>query len=130
MAVALYARVSTTKQAEKELSIPDQLRQMRDWCKRLKWPKYAGKGLLTVEAITPVYAPDKDGNSPALYAQAVNAAVAAWAAEDNAPAPAPKPITRWRCINQQGVNVRTAPNLKGREVGVIKLDQIIVVGLV
>jgi site-specific DNA recombinase len=34
MAVALYARVSTTRQAEKDLSIPDQLRQMREWCKR------------------------------------------------------------------------------------------------
>lgn len=34
MAVALYARVSTTKQADKDLSIPDQLRQMRDWCMR------------------------------------------------------------------------------------------------
>ena len=34
MAVALYARVSTTKQAEKDLSIPDQLKQMRDLCKR------------------------------------------------------------------------------------------------
>ena len=34
MAVALYARVSTTRQADKDLSIPDQLRQMRDWCKR------------------------------------------------------------------------------------------------
>ena len=33
MAVALYARVSTVKQAEKGLSIPDQLRQMRDWSK-------------------------------------------------------------------------------------------------
>ncbi len=33
MAVALYARVSTTRQAEKDLSIPDQLRQMREWCK-------------------------------------------------------------------------------------------------
>src|SRR5574341_956081 len=33
MIVALYARVSTTKQAEKELSIPDQLGQMRAWCK-------------------------------------------------------------------------------------------------
>ena len=33
MTVALYARVSTVKQAEKGLSIPDQLRQMRDWCK-------------------------------------------------------------------------------------------------
>jgi DNA invertase Pin-like site-specific DNA recombinase len=34
MAVALYARVSTSKQAEKDLSIPDQLRQMREWCKQ------------------------------------------------------------------------------------------------
>jgi DNA invertase Pin-like site-specific DNA recombinase len=34
MAVALYARVSTSKQADKDLSIPDQLKQMRDWCKR------------------------------------------------------------------------------------------------
>lgn len=32
MAVALYARVSTAKQAEKDLSIPDQLNQMRAWC--------------------------------------------------------------------------------------------------
>ena len=31
MAVALYARVSTARQAEKDLSIPDQLNQMRDW---------------------------------------------------------------------------------------------------
>lgn len=34
MIAALYARVSTARQAEKELSIPDQLQQMRDWCKR------------------------------------------------------------------------------------------------
>lgn len=34
MIVALYARVSTAKQAEKDLSIPDQLRQMRNWCER------------------------------------------------------------------------------------------------
>ncbi len=34
MAVALYARVSTTRQAEKDLSIPDQLRQMRTWCQK------------------------------------------------------------------------------------------------
>jgi DNA invertase Pin-like site-specific DNA recombinase len=30
--VALYARVSTSKQAEKDLSIPDQVSQMRAWC--------------------------------------------------------------------------------------------------
>ncbi len=34
MAVALYARVFTPKQSEKDLSIPDQLLQMRDWCKK------------------------------------------------------------------------------------------------
>lgn len=33
MAVALYARVSTTRQAENDLSIPDQLRQLHDYCK-------------------------------------------------------------------------------------------------
>jgi len=31
--LALYARVSTSRQADNELSIPDQLRQMRDWAK-------------------------------------------------------------------------------------------------
>ncbi len=34
MTVALYARVSTARQADKDLSIPDQLRQMRAWCER------------------------------------------------------------------------------------------------
>lgn len=34
MQVALYARVSTTRQAENDLSIPDQLRQMRSWAER------------------------------------------------------------------------------------------------
>lgn len=32
MRVAAYARVSTTRQAENDLSIPDQLRQMHEWC--------------------------------------------------------------------------------------------------
>ena len=34
MQIALYARVSTTRQAENELSIPDQLRQMHVWAER------------------------------------------------------------------------------------------------
>ena len=34
MQVALYARVSTTRQAENDLSIPDQLRQMQQWAQR------------------------------------------------------------------------------------------------
>ena len=33
MHVALYARVSTTRQADNDLSIPDQLRQLHEWCK-------------------------------------------------------------------------------------------------
>ena len=34
MRAALYARVSTSRQAERQLSIPDQIRQMREWCQR------------------------------------------------------------------------------------------------
>jgi site-specific DNA recombinase len=33
MAVALYARVSTGRQVKADLSIPDQLEQMRAWCR-------------------------------------------------------------------------------------------------
>ncbi len=33
MNVVLYARVSTTRQADNDLSIPDQVRQMQEWCK-------------------------------------------------------------------------------------------------
>jgi len=34
MQIAIYARVSTGRQAENDLSIPDQLRQMREWAER------------------------------------------------------------------------------------------------
>ena len=34
MRAALYIRVSTRKQAEQDLSIPDQQRQLRDYCRR------------------------------------------------------------------------------------------------
>jgi DNA invertase Pin-like site-specific DNA recombinase len=34
MIVALYARVSTVRQAEMDLSIPDQVRQVKEWCNR------------------------------------------------------------------------------------------------
>jgi hypothetical protein len=37
MVVALYARVFATKQAEKNPSIPDQLKRMWDWCKAQGW---------------------------------------------------------------------------------------------
>lgn len=34
MLVALYARVSTVRQAENDLSIPDQVQQIQDWCQQ------------------------------------------------------------------------------------------------
>lgn len=58
MAVALYARVSTGKQAEKDLSIPDQLRQMRDWCKaqgQLVGMEYVEPGATATDDRRPVF---------------------------------------------------------------------------
>ena len=37
MQAAIYARVSTARQAEKDLSIPDQLRQCREYCDKRGW---------------------------------------------------------------------------------------------
>jgi DNA invertase Pin-like site-specific DNA recombinase len=37
MRAALYLRVSTTRQAEKDLSIPDQRRQAKAYCERKGW---------------------------------------------------------------------------------------------
>ncbi len=58
MRVALYARVSTGKQAEKELSIPDQLRQMREWCSRkgheVAW-EYVEPGASATDNKRPVF---------------------------------------------------------------------------
>src|SRR5260370_41367251 len=36
--VAIYARVSTTRQAEADLSLPDQIKQLQDYCERKQWP--------------------------------------------------------------------------------------------
>jgi DNA invertase Pin-like site-specific DNA recombinase len=35
--VAVYARVSTTRQAEHDISIPDQLAQARKYCEARGW---------------------------------------------------------------------------------------------
>ena len=40
MRAALYARVSTGKQAERDLSIPDQIRQLRAYCEQKGWTLY------------------------------------------------------------------------------------------
>ena len=58
MAVALYARVSTSKQAEKDLSIPDQLRQMREWCSTQGFPiaaEYVEPGASATDDRRPVF---------------------------------------------------------------------------
>jgi DNA invertase Pin-like site-specific DNA recombinase len=34
---ALYLRVSTTRQAEADLSLPDQLKQLQAYCERRGW---------------------------------------------------------------------------------------------
>ena len=34
---ALYARVSTGKQAERDLSIPDQIKQLKEYCQSQGW---------------------------------------------------------------------------------------------
>src|SRR6266542_5159452 len=58
MAVALYARVSTSRQAEKDLSIPDQLRQMRAYCKAQSLPiayEYVEAGASATDDRRPVF---------------------------------------------------------------------------
>lgn len=58
MIVALYARVSTTKQAERDLSIPDQLRQMREWCKARQYEialEYTEPGASATDGRRPVF---------------------------------------------------------------------------
>ena len=58
MIVALYARVSTTKQAEKDLSIPDQIRQMKEWCKGKKYSvavEYIEPGASATDDRRPVF---------------------------------------------------------------------------
>ena len=58
MAVALYARVSTTRQAEQDLSIPDQLRQLRTWCQghgQLVAMEYVEPGASATDDKRPVF---------------------------------------------------------------------------
>ena len=58
MIVALYARVSTTKQAEKDLSIPDQLRQMKEWSKARSYQvaaEYVEPGASATDDRRPVF---------------------------------------------------------------------------
>lgn len=58
MHVALYARVSTTRQAENDLSIPDQLRQLHEWAKasgHLVVQEYVEPGASATDDKRPVF---------------------------------------------------------------------------
>ncbi len=58
MAVALYARVSTTRQADNDLSIPDQLRQLHEWAKangHLVVKEYVEPGASATDDKRPVF---------------------------------------------------------------------------
>ena len=50
-----------------------------DWCDVIN-SRYVDRGLATVEAAIPVYAPSEDGNAPARYIAQVRQLVAAWEA--------------------------------------------------
>jgi len=55
---ALYARVSTGRQAERDLSIPDQLRQLEDYCRAKGWVihrKYVEPGASARDEHRPVF---------------------------------------------------------------------------
>lgn len=58
MHVALYARVSTSRQAENDLSIPDQLRQLNEWAKangHLVVQEYVEPGASATDDKRPVF---------------------------------------------------------------------------
>lgn len=56
---------------------------LRDWCDLIR-ERYVARGLNTVEAAIPVYAPSSDGNAPARYIAQVRQLVAAWQAAEQA----------------------------------------------
>jgi hypothetical protein len=58
---------------------------LRDWCELIR-DRYVARGLTTVEAVVPVYAPSTDGNVPARYIAQVTQLVAAWEASERAQA--------------------------------------------
>ncbi len=58
---------------------------LRDWCERILGRYIKEKGLTTVDAAIPVYAPASDQNNEQAYIDHVNRLVARWQAEDPEP---------------------------------------------
>jgi hypothetical protein len=61
---------------------PDWQTGLLDWCERINVRYIDERGLDTVEAAIPVYAPGVDGNNEAAYIEHVNKLVATWMAEE------------------------------------------------
>jgi hypothetical protein len=57
---------------------------VHDWCELILYG-YVGRGLDTVEAAIPVYAPEFDNNDPAVYINNVRRRVAVWRGQDPGP---------------------------------------------
>lgn len=58
---------------------------LRDWCERILNRYIKERGLTTVDAAIPVYAPSSDGNNEKAYIQHVERLVTRWQAEDPQP---------------------------------------------
>ena len=110
MNVAIYARVSTTRQADNDLSIPDQLRQLNEWCKangHLVVHEYIEPGASATDDKRPIFQQlihDAEQKPPAFEAIIIHS------------------LSRFfRDVVQFGVYER---NLKKNKVNVISITQI------
>ncbi len=82
--------------------------------------RYVGRGLTTVEAAIPVYAPSSDHNTPAAYIAAVRADVARWAASERA-----TEDRRYVVIGRLGANIRERPSTTSRDIGDLRTGQVV-----
>ncbi len=60
----------------------DWRESLRDWCDLIRYTYIDSRGLDTVAAVIPVYAPAADGNVPVAYIAAVEGQVLDWSASD------------------------------------------------
>lgn len=75
---------------------------LQDWCELIT-NRYVRRGLATVEAAIPVYAPSSDGNAPARYIGFVRGLVAQWVAAEQ------RSGLISRVVSANGARVRSAP---------------------
>jgi hypothetical protein len=81
---------------------------LQDWCELIT-NRYLRRGLATVEAAIPVYAPSSDGNAPARYIGFVRGLVAQWVAAEQRASGAQHAAPVQRVVSVNGARVRSAP---------------------